>query len=171
MVTLPSPPIAVRTTFARDMQHEGWALESDVAVREGEALSAPLECLPFLQQEERSIKGDTLLVRATDLGCPWGQRHAETVLENQRLMPAEARQYALVFPGTVWRHPDGSRYAACLCWGGARWFLGFFWLDRNFYSDVRLLRPRMEFQPLEPVEGGVPGAGTGSNHTRPPSVR
>lgn len=97
MATVPPiPALAVRTTFARDMQPKGWTLESDSAVREDEALSAPPECLPFLQQEERSIKGDTLLVRATDLGCPWGQRHAETLLENQHLMPVEARQYALV---------------------------------------------------------------------------
>ncbi len=149
MATVPYiPAMAVRTTFARDMQQKGWTLESDIAVREDEALSAPPEVIPFLKQEERSIKGDTLLVRATDLGCPWGQRHAETLLENQHLIPEEARKYDLVFTGTVWRPPDGSRYVACLCWGGERWFLGFFWLDRGFDSRVRLLRPRMGRGPL-----------------------
>jgi hypothetical protein len=144
MATIPPiPAVAVRTTFARNMRQKGWTLKSDVAVREGEVISGLPELVPLLKQGERSLTGDTLLARAADLGCQWGQRHAETLLENQHLIPEEARTYYLVFPGTVWQDPRGNQRVAYLGRGDNRrlWFLDFYWLVGNFYSVGHLRRP------------------------------
>ena len=143
MATIPPLlAVAVRTTFAGTMQQKGWTLQSEVAVREGEVIAGLPELVPLLKQGERSLTGDTLLARAADLGCQWGQRHAETLLENRYLIPEEARRYYLVFTGTVWWDPDGNRRVAYLGWNNTRWlwFLDFYWLVGNFYSVGHLRR-------------------------------
>ncbi len=132
----------VHRTFGRDMRKEGWTLESDVPVQDDEVISAMPELVSFLKQGENYINGNMLMIRATDLGCPWGQRHAETLLKNQHLIPEEARKYYLVFTGTVWQDRDGDRGVPCLYWRGGAWCLGFGWIEGDFDSDVRLLRSR-----------------------------
>ena len=132
----------VHRTFGRDMRKEGWTLESDVPVQDDEVISAMPELVSFLKQGENYINGNMLMIRATDLGCPWGQRHAETLLKNQHLIPEEARKYYLVFTGTVWLDRHGGRDVPCLYWLGGTWCLGFGWFERDFYSGGRLLRSR-----------------------------
>lgn len=126
--------------FARDMAKEDkWKLESDLEYEAGEVT---LELVKFLKPGENWVKGTVMAERSKELGANLGQKHAEALLENQHLIPEKWRKYYLVFPGSVWQRRDGDRTVSYLHWSGEQWCLDFYWLDDDFYSDYRVLRPR-----------------------------
>jgi len=43
---------------------------------------------------------------------------------------------------TEWRNLDSNRNVPYLNWNGDRWILNFNWLDNDFNSNDRLVRPR-----------------------------
>lgn len=129
--------------FQRDLRkEEGWEL------LEGQDEPEPIvvsrfELVPFLKDGEPYIGGEELVRRAREeLRANFGQRQAEHFLAHQGQIPEEFRKYYLVFTRTVWRVRDGRRSVPCLCWGGGQWVLRFYWLDRSFDDDYRLVRPR-----------------------------
>lgn len=137
-----TPPVTIAVDpakpFGRDMTRDGWTLESDLEYRAGEAT---LDLAEFLRSGESTVRGTVMAERAKKLGADLGQKHAEILLANQHLIPKEWRGYYLVFPGTVWRGSNGHRYVPYLLWNGERWFLDFDWLEFDWFSGVRLLRP------------------------------
>ena len=131
-------------SFKRDMHKERWTLLEDVQDPDPEtAFVNGLESVPFLENGERRINGEELVLRARGkLRANYGQRHAEYFLEHQEKIPHELRKYYLVFTGTVWRDRLGRRYVPYLYCDGERWGLHFSWLVSVFGSNDRLPRPR-----------------------------
>ena len=127
--------------FKYDKQEDGWELLEDI--RFSPIDPAELELVSFLKPGESFINGDEMVRRArTELRANLGQRHAEYLMEHQKEIPVEFREYYLVFTGTVWCRSGGNRRVACLRWGGPRWVLHFHWLENDWGSYGRLVRPR-----------------------------
>jgi len=141
------------SVFQHDMRKKEWkpwALVEDVDDA-GEISITNLELVSFLKKGEDLISGEEMRKRAKELNANLGQRHAEYLLEHQKEIPVEWREFDLVFTGTLWREQKGgsffrrrdSFYMPCLSWGGGGWWsLYFGWLGRNWDSGERLLRPR-----------------------------
>jgi|SRR3989338_3241729 len=128
-------------SFKRDMRKEGWKLLENSPRRITSV--AGLELVPFLKKGESSIGGEELVRRArAELDANCGQEDAEFLLEHQKEIPEEFRQFYLIFTGTVWGGSGGGRDVAYLFFDGERWCLDFHWLGLDFHSGGRLLRPR-----------------------------
>lgn len=141
-LVLASAVTASAIAFKRDMRKERWELLEDIEGPVGISVGN-LEIVSFLKDGERYINGEELVLRARgELRANLGQRHAEYLLEHQEEIPEEFRKYYLVFTGTIWRDRRGDRCVAYLRWRGERWDLRFGWLDDDFRSDARLVRPR-----------------------------
>lgn len=129
------------TVFTRDMRKESWKLLEDAPRRITSVKD--IELVPFLKKNEKSIKGEELVLRARgELNADYGQHDAEYLLEHQDEIPAEFRKYYLVFTKTIWRDSDGRRRVPYLGFDGGHWYLRFLWLEDDYSSHVRLVRPR-----------------------------
>ncbi len=129
----------VTGTFKRDMHKEGWTLLENVSRR----LNSVVDGVSFLKGSETFVNGEEMVRRVRiELDANYGQEDAEWLLEHQDKIPVELQKYCLVFPGTVWQVSSGNRYVPCLHWRGRRWMLNFGWLDSDWRSFSRLLRPR-----------------------------
>jgi len=122
--------------FEFDKAKDGWELVENVECLGTETL----ELAEFLHKGESYVGGDTMLARAKDHGNRAGQLHAEQLLRQQDEIPAEWREYYLVFSGTIWRHPHGNLCVPCLYWTGRRWFLDWAWLECSWGRRGRLVR-------------------------------
>ncbi len=130
----------VAGTFRRDMRKEGWTLLENVPHR---LASAKIGAVSFLKGSESYINGEEMVIRArTEFGANYGQEDAEWLLEHQAEIPVDLQKYYLVFPGTVWQDSRGVRDVPYLDWNGDQWILNFNWLDDDFRSSGRLVRPR-----------------------------
>ena len=126
--------------LTRDMRKEGWKLLEHVSKRI--TCATDLELVSFLKGNESYLNGKELMWRArTELNVNYGQEDAEWLLERQIEIPEEFRNFILLFTGSVWGFPGGNRRVACLDWDGRRWILFFRWLDADFLSYYRLVRP------------------------------
>lgn len=133
VVILKPPP-----EFVYDKRRKGWTLSENVPFGEGEV---SLRLDEFVMQYETYISGHETMKRAKAMGNLAGQLHAERLLYQRSNIPVEWRGFSLVFPGTVWRHPDGSTAVPCLDYlGFGRWWLNFGWLGGNFTSCCRFVR-------------------------------
>jgi hypothetical protein len=90
-----------------------------------------LDLKPILQEGEESISGDIMLGRTKEMGRLAGERDAEW-LYVEKIVPAEWKEYMLIFAGTVWSDPDGNLFVPCLEWNHGRWHL--FCTDPSIYS-------------------------------------
>ena len=124
--------------FKRDRRKDGWTLLEKTPRR----INSIIETVPFLKTDESSVKGEVMATRAVELDANYGQEDAEWLLEHQDKIPAELRQFYLVFPATSWQGRDGGRSVPFLRWRGGRWGLDFVWLVDAFRSADRLVRPR-----------------------------
>ena len=106
-------------------------LVENVKIRNGEFL---IKIEPILKYGETSIDGKTILNRAKKIGNLAGQAHAERLLEQEKSIPEEWKEFILIFAGTIWRD-DGYRYITYLkwCWNW-RWELKSEWLISNFHT-------------------------------------
>lgn len=129
---------AATGNFKRDMRKEGWTLLENQPRRIGGQIIG----VPFLNDGESSVVGEVMAQRAVTLDASYGQEDAEWLLERQDMIPAELRNYYLVFPATKWRSPVGDRDVPCLDFDGDRWYLSFGWLGSGFGGGGRLVRPR-----------------------------
>ncbi len=142
----------IQTKFQNDKTEDGWKLLKDV--RKVKIFSAnELELFSFLKEGEDGISGKELIKRAKKNNANLGQLQAEHLLEHERGVPEEWRQFDeifhLVFPGTIWHDGSGNRVLS-LRWDGERWCLDFDYLAypssqivrHAFDSHDRLLRPR-----------------------------
>lgn len=129
----------VAGNLKRDRRNDGWMLLENQPRRIG----GPIVGVPLLNNDELSMNGEMMAQRAITLDANYGQEDAEWLLEHQEdMIPAELRNYYLVFPATKWQHAGGDRGVSYLRWRGGRWVLGFCWLGYVFNGDFRLVRPR-----------------------------
>ncbi len=122
--------------FEFDKARDGWVVVENVPCEGNETL----ELAEFLHEGETWIGGEELVARAKEFGNLAGQLHAEKLLHQQAEIPAEWRDFYLVFPGTAWRHPGGGLYGPYLDWGGGRWCLDWGWLGYGWGRSGRLVR-------------------------------
>ena len=129
-----------------ELIEKGWKLVKDVdPVLPW--IGGDVEYVFFLQDGERFISGDELRERAAVLGANYGQRDAEWLVKHQEMLsecPEEVRY--ILFPGTLWEHPNGAFLSPYLYRTGAEveWGVYVFWLDFGFSARVRLVRPAQE---------------------------
>ena len=136
-----SPPLFVNAILKRDMRKEGWKLLEHTMRCITSA--ADLEAVSFLRGREDYTNGEEMVRRArTELDTNYSQEDAEFLLDHQNEIPTELRPYLLVFTATIWEDSDGHRLIPCIHWNGERWGLRFDWLDGDFGSRYRLVRPR-----------------------------
>ena len=124
--------------FSRDMRKKGW--EPVENIDEEPVPASGLELVSFLKRGESSVSGETMCERAKKAGANLAQRQAEYLLDHQGEIPSEWRNFYLVFPGTVWRAPDGRLGVPYLRWYGVRWDLSFSGLECDWRSGDRLVR-------------------------------
>lgn len=67
-----------------------------------------------------------------------GQRHAEFLVDHPAGIPEEYQRYSLVFPGTIWRSPDGNHQVPCITCRQGSWELIFGILEGGFDSRDKL---------------------------------
>ena len=102
-----------------------------------------LEPISFLRKGENSVRGYDLIGRALyEFDAVIGQEDAEWLFEHQKDIPAEWRNYYILFHGTIRRHPDGDLYFADLSWDGSVWYFCWDWLGGEYGAGSRLLRFR-----------------------------
>jgi len=141
--TVQELPKMVLSMFIDDRRKCGWEIVENVPLGEGE-ISLRLD--DFLREGEEFATGDVVLERAKAMGCLAGQLHAEHLLQRQKDVPPEWREFALIFPGTVWRGTSGLLSVPCLFWlpvYDGRWDLSLRWFNGNlsvFFYYYRLVR-------------------------------
>ena len=97
------------------------------------------EILGFLQGDEESVGGDTMVARAVEAKADLGKDDGEHILAHQDEIPVTLRgKVVFVFPG--WRRPGDSRVVAYLYWGDDSWDQFWHWLDFDCYGLYRVLR-------------------------------
>ncbi|MBI2010890.1 MAG: hypothetical protein HYS89_01500 [Candidatus Colwellbacteria bacterium] len=119
------------------MREEGWELVE--SIDEEPAPVSRLELVSFLRRGESYVSGETMRERVREEGASLGQRQAEYLRVHQEEIPSEWREFYLVLPGTVWRDRDGDLYVPYLYWHGGRWYMLFHRLERDWYSNGRLV--------------------------------
>src|SRR3989338_4120264 len=96
----------------------------------------------FIKEDDNGCcGGEEMLKRAKKLGASSGLRHLEAMLREQEKIPVKLRKFVLVST-EVWQSTDGSRLVWCLYWGGERCYLGYRWLEVDFFSFSRLVASR-----------------------------
>lgn len=75
----------------------------------------------------------------------------EYLLKHQDLIPNDWRNYYPCFWGTIYEDLHGDRHVPYLYWIGRRWYLDFDWLDHDFISGARVVRPRKK-EKIETLE-------------------
>lgn len=129
--------LSVPTDFVDDKRMDGWKLLADVPLVGEPAL----ELAEFLRDGESYVKGEIMLLRATELGQMAGQRHAERMLGLVSKIPESWRDFVLVFPGTVWQGQNGNRtLVPYLYWYGFKLHLRWIGLDNDWLRNNRLVR-------------------------------
>lgn len=129
----------IHSTFRYDKSKDDWKLLENTPRR---LTSANIEGISFLKGTESQINGEEMVRRATGLDANLGQEDAEFLLEHQDEIPAELREFYLVFPGTMWQGSGEDRFVPFLSWVGGQWVLCFFWLGSGWVSFGRFVRPR-----------------------------
>ena len=125
-----------------DMTKDGWTLpDGDIEYKSGKV---ELELVEFLKPGENRVKGTVMAKRAVKLGANLGQKHAEAFLAKYDYWIPPEEVFRIPFPGTVWRDSDRRRRVPFIGWDVGRQFLGFGFLEDDWYSSpaCRLLRPR-----------------------------
>ena len=135
-LTLPILTIGV-SPRRLEAPYNGWKLVENVESPAGTLTFCLAE---FLESGENYVEGEVMRERAKKHNWVLGEVHAQALLDAQDQIPSSWRKFYLVFPGTVWRDPDGRLHVPFLFWYGRRWNLLWFWLERVWGLDDRLVR-------------------------------
>ncbi|PIS05326.1 MAG: hypothetical protein COT81_01745 [Candidatus Buchananbacteria bacterium CG10_big_fil_rev_8_21_14_0_10_42_9] len=92
----------------------------------------------FLEGNEKSVVGHTMVERVTKMGANLGQDDGQHFLKHQEEIPEALRGNAFIF--TDWRNPDNTENVAYVNWDGYRWVQYRSWLGHDFYGSDRVLR-------------------------------
>lgn len=98
------------------------------------------EILGFLEGDETSVVGHTMVKRAKKMNANLGKDDGKHILKHQDEIPASLRgKVVFVFPD--WRRLGDSENAYCVCWYGGRWLRPWFWLGgESWIGSDRVLR-------------------------------
>src|SRR3990167_11517578 len=121
-----------KNKFKQNKEEDGWKLLEDVPFNESDLKD--LELVEFLKDGEDKIKGEEMRKRAKELNANLGQSHAEYLMEHFELLPDKAKNYRLIFSGTVWQVGGGYRSIPYLSWSGGRGDLVFDWFELDWNS-------------------------------------
>ncbi|MCH7654369.1 MAG: hypothetical protein IIC95_00070 [Chloroflexi bacterium] len=128
-------------TFEHDKTKDGWVLVGDVT--EPSTIAGDvIEITPFKAEGEEDLFGDEVVERVLALEGVLGQRHAEFLLAHPGEIPEEFQRYSLIFPGTIWRSPEGNHQVPCANWRQGAWELTFGIVEGGFDAGDRLVRLR-----------------------------
>lgn len=97
------------------------------------------DILGFLQGDEKSVVGHTMVKRAIEMGANLGEDDGQHILKHQDEIPAVLRG-KVVFVFTDWRRPGSPGRVGCVFWGDDRWVSDWHWLGRDFGGRFRVLR-------------------------------
>jgi len=99
----------------------------------------------FLEGNEKSVVGHTMVERVTKMGANLGQDDGQHFLKHQEEIPEALRGNAFIF--TDWRNPDNTENVAYVNWDGNRWVQNRNWLDNDFNGNDRVLRRKSFYFP------------------------
>ena len=119
-----------------DKTKDGWVLVEDAA----EPLTVSgdtFEVTPFKAEGEEDLFGDEVVERVLALDRMLGQRHAEYLMAHPAEIPEELQRYSLIFPGTIWRSPEGNHQVPCVNWRQGSWELSFGIVEGGFAFRCR----------------------------------
>ncbi len=131
----------VGSTLEHDKTKDGWELVED-AVEPAQVSGDTIELTPFKADGEEDLFGDEVVERVLALERMLGQRHAEYLLAHPDEIPEDFQRYSLIFPGTVWRSPEGNHQVPCANWRQGSWELTFGIVEGGFDASDRLVRLR-----------------------------
>ncbi|MFH1946935.1 MAG: hypothetical protein ABIJ23_02135 [Candidatus Magasanikbacteria bacterium] len=97
------------------------------------------DLLGFLKGNEKSVKGDTMVIRAKEMNANLGKEEGEHLLKHQDEIPVALRG-KIVFVFTDWRLPGVPVRVAYVYWDDDGWVQGWHWLGLDWYGLVRVLR-------------------------------
>ena len=69
-----------------------------------------------------------------------GQLHAEQLMEDQKVVPWQWRQFILIFPGTLWENSFGERRVPHMIYANNRWNFGYSSVKLVANSQFRIVR-------------------------------
>lgn len=96
------------------------------------------ELVPFVEDRESCVSGDTMLDRAREAKATTGEKDAQKFLVNQHKIPVSYRKFTLVFPEV--RLGLGHRGVTYLYWSGGRWCLRWSLVTGDWFRHYRLVR-------------------------------
>ena len=97
------------------------------------------EILGFLQGDEKSVVGHTMVTRAKEMQAHLGKDDGQHLLDHQEEIP-EILRGKVVFVFTDWRNPALSGHVAYVIWRGGRWVRLWVWLAYGRLGNARVLR-------------------------------
>jgi hypothetical protein len=97
------------------------------------------EILRILEGDEKSVKGNVMVARATENGANLGEDDGQHLLDHRDEIPVAFRG-KVVFIFTGWRLPGGPGNVRYVYWSGGRWAEFWGWLVDDFGEDCRVLR-------------------------------
>ena len=119
-------------TLKNDKTNDGWELIKDVLEPTNFSVQE-LQINAFAEGTE-DIIGDPMVNLILEMNGLLGQWQAEYALEHQGQLSDEFQRFSLVFPGTVWKSPDGNHQVPCLTYRQGQWDLIFGILEGGFDS-------------------------------------
>ena len=129
-------------TLEHDKTKDGWELIED-AVEPLTVSGDTIEVTPFKAEGEEDLFGEEVVERVLALEGMLGQRHAEYLMAHPGEIPEEFQRYSLIFPGTIWRSPEGNHQVPCVNWRQGSWELTFGIVEGGFDANDRLVRLRV----------------------------
>lgn len=132
--------------LSEELIKKGWKLLRNVQPTLP-GIEGNVEYISFLHfQDGGFVSDDELRERAVALGANLGQRDAEWLVEHQeKLAECSEEVRYILFPGTVWEHPNGAFLWVYLYRTGKeekQWDIYVFWMDFGFSDEhARLVRP------------------------------
>ena len=128
--------------FKVDKSVDGWELIRD-NIEPDQFSVLQLEMLAFADGTE-DIIGDPMVNLILEMEGLLGQCHAEYAVDHQDQISSDLQKFSLVFPGTIWRSPDGNHQVPCITYRQGQWDLIFGILEGGFDSRDVLATLKVE---------------------------
>lgn len=96
-----------------------------------------------IHDEEEYVSFRTLKDRAGAKGCSLPQKFAESLVENQDVIPADWQEFKIVFPGTIWLEEKNGRrlrFVPAMRFTRNTWEIFFIWTGAMFDRTFRVLK-------------------------------
>jgi hypothetical protein len=136
--------ITIAPDFKTHMSCAGWQLVSDISCPPQIRFSS-IQAVEFLLPQEVRVSGRTMLSRAIPLQAVLGQRHAEALVTNQKILQDWDKKIIVPFLGTIWESSNKMKRICCLShYPNCGWNLIWRWLDHRRWNALLRLPKIME---------------------------